>query len=284
MASFKIQAFDIVIATRNIQEEIKVDLRNQNTTLQQVQLNNVLSVKWLQDLPSSGESLEYCFSLQQRKKINTKLSAKEALAMKTWASEQKSSIMIIHSKSASTTKDVLLDLVKLIRGTSHPILWALRYPNYWATSITCVDILRMLVLQALQINPSSTCSACPITVAHMREAVGQEDWAKLLGRALDGIPDVYVVIDADLFAFVTRQDKNCAIDFLDLLRKFTTKTFVKVFVSSANVDEDHVQRKWTLDQWSKLKLEDVVVSPSQEPRRRGNQRRPTRMNRGRGRR
>lgn len=83
--------------------------------------------------------------------------------------------------------------------------------------MTCVDILRMLVLQALQINPSSTSSACPITVVHMREAVDQEDWAKLLGRALDNVPDVYVVIDADLFVFVTRQDKNCATDFLDLL-------------------------------------------------------------------
>lgn len=206
-----------MIATINIQEEIKVDLRNQNTALQQVQLNNVLSVKLLQNLPSSGESLQYCFSLQQRKKTNTKLSTKEASAMKTCASEQKSSIMIIHSKSATITKDVLLDFVKLIRGTSHPIFWALRYPNYWATSMTCVDILRMLVLQALQINPSSTSSACPITVVHMREAVDQEDWAKLLGRALDNVPDVYVVIDADLFVFVTRQDKNCATDFLDLL-------------------------------------------------------------------
>jgi hypothetical protein len=270
-----------MLVTKTIQEEIKVDLSSQKANLQQIQLNQVLSVQWLENLPSSGESLQYCFSLQQRKRTRTKLSITEASEMQTWASQQRSSIMIVQSKSPNTTKDILLDLIRLIRDTSHPILWALRFPNYWGTSMTCVDLLRMLVLQALQINPSSTCSSCPVTAVHMREAVCEEDWLNLLSRALDGIANIYIVIDSDLFAFVTKQDRNGATQFLDVLPKLITKTFVKVFVSSINVDEDHVQRNWASNQWSKLVIDENVKT---QPKRERKQRLPARRGRGRGRR
>ncbi|KAK0120267.1 hypothetical protein ONS95_011673 [Cadophora gregata] len=175
------QLVSVAIATRNIQEEIKLDLNSHKGMLQQIQLTQILDLKWSQDLPSSGESLGYCLSIQKRKRTRTKLSHTQVTMMQTWAAARKSSVMIIQSRSASTTKDLLIDLVSLIRTTSHPIIWALRFPNYSSRQLTRRDILRVLVSQALQINPSATSSSNPVTAVHLMEAVDEDDWFRLLG-------------------------------------------------------------------------------------------------------
>jgi hypothetical protein len=217
----------------------------------------MFSIQWFESLPSSGESLAYCLSIQQRGRAHTKLSTAQISAMEQWAYEQKSSVMILKSKSACKTKHLLLDLVGVIRSTPHPILWALRFSNYWTTTITSVGILRMLVSQALQLNPGATYGPLPVTAVHMKEAVGEEDWLRLLGRVLEGVPEVYVIIDSDLLSFATGQDKNGAMRLLELMQQIIKKTLLKVFVSSVNVDEDQVQGTWESHRWSKLVIDDT---------------------------
>ncbi|KAH7346226.1 hypothetical protein BKA65DRAFT_551153 [Rhexocercosporidium sp. MPI-PUGE-AT-0058] len=252
------QLVSVAIATRNIQEEIKMDLSSQKAMLQQIQLAQILELKWLKDLPSSGESLGYCLSIQKRKRSRTKLSESQVKMMKSWSSAQKSSVIIIQSKSANTTKDMLIDLVALIHSTSHPIIWALRFANYSSREMTRVDILRILVTQALQINPSATSSSNPVTAVHLKEAADEEDWCRLLGRALYGIPEINVVIDSDLFTFVTGQDRNSATRFLQRLPLFVSGTYMKVYVSSVNVDEEFVQTKWDSHSWEMLAIEEAA--------------------------
>lgn len=253
------QLVSVAIATRTIQEEIKVDLSTQKGILQQIQLTQILDLKWSQDLPSSGESLGYCLSIQKRKRTRTKPSDTQVTLMQTWASARKSSVMIIQSKSASTTKDLLIDLVSLIRTTSHPIIWALRFPNYSSRKITRLDILRILVSQALQINPNATSSSSPVTAVHLKEAVDEEDWFRLLERALLGVPEINIVIDSDLFGLATGQDRDEGTRFLQRLPEFIGGTFVKVYVSSANVVEDSVRTRWDSGTWEKLSINDEGV-------------------------
>lgn len=236
-----------------------MDLSTQKGILQQIQLTQILDLKWSQDLPSSGESLGYCLSIQKRKRTRTKPSDTQVTLMQTWASARKSSVMIIQSKSASTTKDLLIDLVSLIRTTSHPIIWALRFPNYSSRKITRLDILRILVSQALQINPNATSSSSPVTAVHLKEAVDEEDWFRLLERALLGVPEINIVIDSDLFGLATGQDRDEGTRFLQRLPEFIGGTFVKVYVSSANVVEDSVRTRWDSGTWEKLSINDEGV-------------------------
>jgi hypothetical protein len=58
------------------------------------------------------------------------------------------------------------------------------------------DILRMLVIQAGQMNPSAISSSIPITAVHLREASNYADWLNILRQILTGIAQVYVVLDA----------------------------------------------------------------------------------------
>ncbi|KAF2186960.1 hypothetical protein K469DRAFT_705508, partial [Zopfia rhizophila CBS 207.26] len=75
----------------------------------------------------------------------------------------------------------------------------MRFPNCREKAITSVGILRMLVLQTLQINPVSLQKGVIlITVTHLRDAADEKDWLGIPDRALVDIPHVFVILDSDL--------------------------------------------------------------------------------------
>jgi hypothetical protein len=49
----------------------------------------------------------------------------------------------------------MIDMLDLISGHKLPVIWALRYANHWLSDRNIVDVVRILVLQALQLNASS---------------------------------------------------------------------------------------------------------------------------------
>ena len=130
--------------------------------------------------------------------------------------------------------------------------------------------------QALQINPSATSSSRPVTAVHLKEAVDEEDWFRLLGRALLGVPEVNIVLDSDLFGLATGQDRDAGTRFLQRLPDLVGGTFVKVYVSSANVLEDLVQTRGDSARWEKLPIDDEGVGQTSRRQRK------QRAGRGRG--
>lgn len=92
----------------------------------------------------------------------------------TWSDLPGSSFLILQRSSTQATKTFLVNLINLIRGKNFRILWTLRFPDYWERKLTSLGILRMLVIQSLQINPQAlTSSEHPIQMAHLREAVDE---------------------------------------------------------------------------------------------------------------
>ena len=66
-----------------------------------------------------------------------------------WALPLTNSQLVLQGASSAVSKAFMVDLIDLVRDANMPILWALRYANYWDSQSTSVDILRMPVLQAL---------------------------------------------------------------------------------------------------------------------------------------
>jgi hypothetical protein len=94
--------------------------------------------------------------------------------LKTWSINPRSSFLITESSSEQAAKDFLVNLVDLIRTSNHRILWALRFTGYWKRNLTGLDILRMLVIQSLQINSTALSSKThPLIMSHFREAVNE---------------------------------------------------------------------------------------------------------------
>lgn len=130
----------------------------------------------------------------------------------------------------------MVDMIRLLRDSQRPVIWALRFPDYWEADITFIDLLRMLVLQALQINSAKLIKrAFPITLPQMREASTQSDWLNLLQQALSGLDRVFVALDMDLLSRIKHSNREEVIDFAQSLRTGLS-TSVKLMASASSFD------------------------------------------------
>jgi hypothetical protein len=113
----------------------------------------------------------------------------------------------------------MIDFIDLIRESCMPVIWALRYEDYWNQHMTVIDIIRMLVLQTIQVGAGQFLdNIFPVTVEHLREAASLHDWVAILSHLLSTISQAYIVLDADLLAHVTAHDRSEALEIMDALR------------------------------------------------------------------
>lgn len=221
-------------------KELRFDFRGQMDLLCSVQLNQILSLSFLGRLPTSGESLEYCQSIRRRNRRRTRLQLPDVSRLEDWASEPTNSLLVLQGISSVVSKAFMIDLIDLVRESKLHIIWALRYPDYWDSPSTSIDILRMLVLQALQINPHVLARGShPITVAHMREAATEQEWLDILARALQGIGRVFLALDSGFLAHATANDKHQATELVESLQSNLSST-VKVFASASPLEDTYV--------------------------------------------
>jgi hypothetical protein len=177
--------------------------------------------------------------------------------------------LVTESSTSQTAKDFLVELLQVIREARFPVLSALRFADYWESDLTCIDILRMLVLQALQIHPNAlTMGPNPITMTNLREAVDEAGWLSILNRALQGVQQIYIVLDADLLSHVTNHNRYLATRWIEGFPRTTTGTVVKLFVSRHGVDEGYASRNWDSGGWVKLRTDMMSKRPPIRSKRR----------------
>ena len=226
-------------------KELRFDFRGQMEMLCSIQLNQILSLSFLEKLPTSGESLEYCQSIRRRSRHRMTLPLPDVSRLTDWASEPTKTLLILQGSSSVVSKAFMIDLIGLVRDAKMPILWALRYANYWDSPTTTIDILRMLVLQAMQVNPQvMTHGSHPITMACIREAASTSDWLDLLARALQGIPRIFIALDSGLLEHATSMDATQGTALVEAFRS-RLSTSVKVIASASNLDSAYVADRRT---------------------------------------
>ena len=224
-----------------------MDLSQQTQTINQIHLNQLLSMSFWQNLPSSGESLEYCRSMRRRGSHWSSVVLPQEAELQSWAQQPSSSILAVSGQSRVVQKDFITEMAQLIRNHNLPVIWALRFPNHWDLQLTSFDILRILVLQALQMNhgslmgrqASGKIESNPITLSHLREAASLDDWLKILEQALRNVPRIFILLDGDLLSQATRNDRQEAMILTELLR---TKMAISatILVPASNLNRDHV--------------------------------------------
>jgi hypothetical protein len=261
------QLIQMAVASQSVHTQMQVDLSQSKTMIANIQLAQILNMPFAEHLPASGECLRFCQSMVKRTRYGSRLLLPNTTQLQDWSDRPQSSFLFFQSTSVQVAKAFLINLVDLIREQNFRILWALRFPDYWERKLTNLDILRMLVIQSLQINPHVlTSSAHPITITHLREAVNERDWLVLLNRALIGLSYVYIVLDADLLSHATGQDRYVATKLVEAFPTMVTSTVVKLIVSNAGVDEDYASRHWDPDCWSKLNTDSGTGRISQRQR------------------
>ncbi|KAI4188537.1 MAG: hypothetical protein LQ348_003912 [Seirophora lacunosa] len=222
-------------------KEIRVDLASQRSTLGRVHLNQMLTLPLWGSLPTSGESLGFCRSMRKRRRERLRLPLPDVQKLKTWSTRDSNAILLIDTYNALVAKTFMIDLVDLILDSRLPIIWALRFPNYWDQPMGAVDIARTLVLQAMQLGADRLLnSPFPVTVEQLRDAASFGEWIAILNRLLSGTTNAFMVLDADLLAHATTHERSQALEMLDLLRTELSAN-VKIVTATSCVSRGYVE-------------------------------------------
>lgn len=218
--------------------------------MQSVVLNQVLSSGPLHHLPVSGKCLEFCMSFRRRRRNTTYYDMPHVNRLTHWASDIKTRILVAQGGDKKLSRDFLVDLITLIRSAQKPIIFALRFPEYRDQTFNFTTLIQMLVAQALRINERNFGAISHhLSPARLHDAVGVEDWLKILNEALRGLPYVFIVLDADLLNFAVSYDRYQASKGIAAIRSLVTSTILKIFVSSFSIDTSTFAFELDADSW-----------------------------------
>jgi hypothetical protein len=227
----------------------------QTEILHAVLLNQIFSCGPLRGIPLSGKCLEFCLSFGSRRQNKTKPDQSQIARLTQWAGEERSKVLVTKCGDKMRSRDFLVDLTALIRSSKKPIIFALRFPDFRDQPFTFVNLIQMLVTQALQINDSNySNNRHTLSVVHLQDAVGEKEWLNILNAALRGLSYVFVVLDADLLNFAVANDRYKATKCVAALREVVTSTHLKLFVSGFSVDTFSFDISLDPKDWETLQL------------------------------
>ncbi|KAL9046325.1 MAG: hypothetical protein Q9214_000813 [Letrouitia sp. 1 TL-2023] len=251
-----------------MQKEIHLDLASQRATLSRVHLNQMLSLPLWNSLPTSGESLQFCRSMRRRRRECIRLPLPDVEKLETWASRRDNTLLLIDTYRPLVAKTFMLDLIDLILDNRLPIIWALRYANYWDQYMSVTDVIRMLVLQTIQVGADRLLDGpFPVTVEQLREAASLNDWVAILNQLLCNISHAFIILDPDFLAHVTAHERSQSLEILDALRLKLSGS-IKIVTAASSVSRAYADE-----------LEDMSICVKIQTGDAGDWRRPRRPRR-----
>lgn len=237
---------------------MQLDIRAQSTMIRTIQLNQIISSPSMADIPSSGNSLQYCSSFARRQPQSIILSQSEIDILRRCSTDIDITHLVLETRDLSGAKTLLLNLLQQIQTAKRPIIWALRFANFLDRPPCIEDILRILVLHALEINSNALAlDDFPITLRSLRAASSQEDWLSILNRSLVGLEEVYIVLDPDLLRFAAENNTCTAADVLLALKSGITSTRLKIVFSSFGINKGYFAQHSVAGSWKAIKTDDA---------------------------
>ncbi|KAE8441311.1 hypothetical protein EG329_005506 [Mollisiaceae sp. DMI_Dod_QoI] len=134
------RVFQVASCTQSLSSHIQLDLHAQAAMIRTVQLNQIISAPFMNDIPSSGASLKYCSTFTQRQPQAIILSQSEIELLRYCSTDNDISYMIMENYSQSDGKALLLSLLQQVQTAHRPVIWALRFVDYLNRSLCLEDI------------------------------------------------------------------------------------------------------------------------------------------------
>lgn len=161
--------------------------------------------------------------------------------LESWSSQRNNTLLLIDTHIPTVAKTFMVDLIDLILDNQMPIIWALRYGDYWDKCTNATDVIRMLVLQTMQLAAEQLLeSPFPLTVEHLREAASLNDWVAMLNRLLATMSHAFIVLDADLLSHATVHERSEVLEILDTLRLELSGN-VKIVTATSSVSRSYAE-------------------------------------------
>ena len=166
-----------------------------------LQLSNMLT--FTTGSPILDPEISYRYGLLKRNRHKLRLGRPpnfwQSPKLKLWTDSDASALVIVTGPYSLREKaqDFGINVIEAVKPTPTPVLWVLPNHNQSITGgITTVDILKSLVQQAMRLNKVFQSErACALSCARIQSAVQESEWFDILGSALAGLRQVYVVFD-----------------------------------------------------------------------------------------
>ena len=208
----------------------------------EIQFSQILTFTACTSLPNPEETFHHCQFLSKRRRLCATGDAGlswRSYKLKEWASSTTSSLIMVKGSCLTRheTKDFAADIVGLLHSIEIPVVWTLSAKAEgslnWRSPI---DVLKQLVLQVLQLNHSLLNDQSPaLNAARFQSASTESDWFGLLGSVLEGLSQIYIVIDAEVLSreFCSQISwPNAFLQVFETLAAGCHKTIVKVVLVS----------------------------------------------------
>lgn len=206
------------------------------------------------DIPASGQSLSFCSTFMLRRPQNITLAQPEIETLRRCSLDNDVSYLIMEAQNPNDSKELLLSLLQQVQTAQRPLIWALRFSDFQSRPPCLKDIIRILVLHALEINGNALISnAFPVTLPSLRAASTQSDWLSILNRALSGLEEVYIIIDPDLLRFVAEDNSCSSVDLILALKSGVTGTRLKIIVSSVGINKRYFTQNSVAGSWKVIR-------------------------------
>lgn len=202
----------IVSANKTVENHAltSAGLIDTNRRLSELQFSDILTyVASTPLLPSPETTFNYQVAIRNRRR---KRGASDFTypqshpQLQTWASKRQSSLFIIQGNSAARTlsRDLTVSVAESIKLNNMPVVWALSPQDTLSSEQklkmpSSIDVLKHLVLQILRLNHTLLNErSAALNAARYKSATSESEWFELLGSAIAGLSQLYIVVDVEV--------------------------------------------------------------------------------------
>ncbi|KAF2470008.1 uncharacterized protein BDR25DRAFT_355736 [Lindgomyces ingoldianus] len=154
---------------------------------------------------------------------------------------KENAVLLIDTYIPIVAKTFMVDLIDLILENGLPIVWALRYADYWDQRICTTDVIRASVLQTMQVSADRLLeSSFLVTVEQLREAASLGECVFILMYLLSSISHAFIALDADLLAHEPAHERSLALEMLDMLRSKLPGN-IKILIAISSVSRAYAE-------------------------------------------
>lgn len=231
-----------VLANQSINASAHIEFRQ---GLSDIQLTQALTMVSAGSLIDPVKSLQCSLFMRSRRNLKSAATSEPfwfTPKVQSWNLATVSSLVMIKGtfRSRFQIKDFCTNVVELLRDTQVPVVWVLKTIDSRAgQDCSTIDLLKHLVLQVLRLNCAiQTDFALSSRLRMFSNATTEDDWFSLLGSVLEGLPQVYFIIDIEVLnSSLPNITKNFSwpLAFLGLFQKISDrglKTIVKAILFS----------------------------------------------------
>ncbi|KAI0192307.1 hypothetical protein EV127DRAFT_468893 [Xylaria flabelliformis] len=175
--------------------------------LSEIQLSQFLQHISVLNLPEPAKAFQASLFMSKRRQARPSNRGPPFwldTRVQRWNNSKESSLIILDgtTKTRANLQHFCVSSINLLRDSKLPVIWALKSlasDRTMADQVSTIDVLKYFVQQAIKINECiHTDAALAPRLGAYLGAQTEEDWLRILGSALRGVPLIYIIFDTEI--------------------------------------------------------------------------------------